>query len=52
VHFLSTQLDTSLHCEITDTRLTRSVCLFVSHISLVFILPTHTDGQAELTWMA
>jgi len=28
------------------------VCLFTFQLSLILIVPTHRDGQAELTWVA
>jgi len=45
----STQPDTSLHCEITDTGLVhRAVCLVTPQLSLVLIAPTH-GGMARLS---
>jgi len=50
LRFLSPQPDTSLHCQMIDTRLVhRMVCLFTSQLSVVLIAPTHR-GMARLSW--
>jgi len=46
---VSSALNTSLHCQTTDTGLVhRAVCLFTSHRLLVLTAPTH-EGMARLS---
>jgi len=49
LRFLSPQLDTSLHCQTTDTGLVYdAVCLFTPQLLLVVIAPTH-GGMVRLS---